>query len=208
MLPDQFKDEKSQASKCIHTENRNTIPTEYCTQNRNMNTQMYRSAVGYSLNLDWKGIKRSKMKDKLSIVVDGQGSHHSPRTLVLNHFLRTVTAVFGPLQYFMVIAQCTNFIHNDLSATFAMFGPNFIRKSIPILAGLKTSRKLFKKIKWNNLFQVQNQKCKWRARRRRKERMALFFYLADDRDLVVVANGVFTQKVKFHHTLTPIQFLM
>lgn len=33
----------------------------------------------------------------------------------------------------------------------------------------------------------------------------LFLYLADDRDLVVVANGVFTQEVEFHHTLAAVQ---
>lgn len=32
-----------------------------------------------------------------------------------------------------------------------------------------------------------------------------FLYLLDDRNLVVVANGVFTQEVKFHHTLAAVQ---
>lgn len=30
-------------------------------------------------------------------------------------------------------------------------------------------------------------------------------YLPDDRDLVVVANAIFTQEVKLHHTLTAVQ---
>lgn len=33
-------------------------------------------------------------------------------------------------------------------------------------------------------------------------------YLADDRDLVIVANGVFTQEVEFHHTLAAVQLLV
>lgn len=33
-------------------------------------------------------------------------------------------------------------------------------------------------------------------------------YLPDDRDLVVVANAIFTQEVKLHHTLAAVQELM
>lgn len=36
----------------------------------------------------------------------------------------------------------------------------------------------------------------------------LFLYLLDDWDLVVIANGVFTQEVKLHHTLTTFQLLV
>lgn len=33
-------------------------------------------------------------------------------------------------------------------------------------------------------------------------------YLLDDRDFVIVANGVFTQEVKFHYTLVNVRLLM
>lgn len=36
----------------------------------------------------------------------------------------------------------------------------------------------------------------------------LFFYLPDDRNLIVVANGVFAQEIEFHHTLVAIQLLV
>lgn len=36
----------------------------------------------------------------------------------------------------------------------------------------------------------------------------LFLYLPDDGDLVVVANGVFTQEIELHHTLVAFQLLM
>ena len=36
----------------------------------------------------------------------------------------------------------------------------------------------------------------------------LFLYLPDDGDLVVVANAVFTQEVKFYHTVVAVQLLV
>lgn len=36
----------------------------------------------------------------------------------------------------------------------------------------------------------------------------LVLYLLDDWNLVVIANGVFTQEVKLHHTLAAFQLLV
>lgn len=40
------------------------------------------------------------------------------------------------------------------------------------------------------------------------EEQMMFLYLLDDRNFVVVANGVFTQEVKFHNTLTDVEFVV
>lgn len=36
----------------------------------------------------------------------------------------------------------------------------------------------------------------------------MFLYLLDDRNFVVVTNGVFTQEVKFHNALAAVEFVV
>lgn len=40
------------------------------------------------------------------------------------------------------------------------------------------------------------------------EEQMMFLYLLDDGNFVVVANGVFTQEVKFHNALTDVEFVV
>lgn len=40
------------------------------------------------------------------------------------------------------------------------------------------------------------------------EEWMIFLYLLDDRNFVVVTNGVFTQEIKFHNALAAVEFVV